>query len=164
MPCGGAVRKTVRDSIGNLESPSETKDPLHRVHLKNTPRIKQFISKIPVDGGSRMVLGKNAQLQCHKNFQGFKDVYGRMRWDDVAPTITGGCCNPSKGRFLHPQENRGITLREAALLQTFPKKYYFPHGAGLTRVARLIGDALPPMFAQRQGQHLMKHIAQMVRD
>ena len=83
-----------------------------------------------INGGSRIDLGPESQLECHKNFTGFKDVYGRMSWDDVVPTITGGCTNPSKGRFLHPSEHRAITLREAALLQTFPGDYFFSLGRG----------------------------------
>ncbi|QJF89105.1 DNA cytosine methyltransferase [Escherichia coli] len=66
-----------------------------------------------------------------------------MRWDDVAPTITSGCTNPSKGRFLHPEQDRAITLREAALLQTFPSDYYFPIQFGKDKAALMIGNALP---------------------
>src|SRR3990172_1302234 len=127
--------KTVRNCIGKLGSPQKTDDPMHKMHLKNTPRIKKLIAKIPLDGGSRIALGEKRQLACHKRIQGFRDVYGRMQWDKVAPTLTGGCYNPSKGRFLHPEQNRPISLREAALLQTFPKKYHFPVDTGLTTIA-----------------------------
>lgn len=150
--------KTVRGCIGKLKNPEKTRDIMHQMYLKNTLRIRKLIAKIPVDGGSRDALGEKQQLACHKRIQGFRDVYGRMKWDDVAPTLTGGCYNPSKGRFLHPEQDRPISLREAALLQTFPKRYYFPAEAGLTAIARLIGDALPPIFAQRQGEHLMHHL------
>ncbi len=68
-----------------------------------------------------------------------------MAWDDVAPTITSGCFNPSKGRFLHPEEDRAITMREAALLQGFPPDYWFPHNKKIA-VALMIGNALPPPF------------------
>lgn len=154
----GGARKTVRNCIGRLKNPDKTRDIMHKMYLRNSPRIKKLIAKIPNDGGSRVVLGERHQLTCHKKIQGFKDVYGRMKWNDVAPTLTGGCYNPSKGRFLHPEQNRPITLREAALLQTFPKSYYFPLKNGLTVVARLIGDALPPIFAQCQGEYLMQHL------
>ena len=97
-----------------------------------------------------MSLGAKKQLDCHKGFEGFYDVYGRMAWDEPAPTITGGCINPSKGRFLHPQANRAITLREAALIQTFPRKYRFPVGESREAIALLIGNALPPEFIRRQ--------------
>jgi DNA (cytosine-5)-methyltransferase 1 len=68
----------------------------------------------------------------------------------VAPTITGGCMNPSKGRFLHPQANRTITLREAALLQSFPRKYWISLRMGKFRAAELLGNALPPELVKRQ--------------
>lgn len=72
-----------------------------------------------------------------------------MAWDAVSPTITGGCCNPSKGRFLHPVKNRTITLREAALLQTFPQNYFFSLERGKFPAAQMIGNALPPEFIRR---------------
>jgi DNA (cytosine-5)-methyltransferase 1 len=159
LPEGSESRKTVRSCIGNLEPPRLTTDSLQKMHLMNTPRIKKLIGKIPRNGGSRAALGKRAQLDCHKRLNGFNDVYGRMKWDDVAPTLTGGCYNPSRGRFLHPSQNRPITLREAALLQTFPRSYRFSPERGLIRLARLIGDALPPLFAEAQGRHLLEHFA-----
>jgi len=152
-------RQTVRDCIGSLKEPIKSKDRLHRMHLNCTPRIKKLIAKIPVDGGSRIALGKRRQLACHRKTDGFRDVYGRMKWDDVAPTLTGGCFNPSKGRFLHPEQNRPISMREAANIQTFPKSYHFPADSGLINIARLIGDALPPVFARRQAEHLIRHLA-----
>lgn len=158
----GSLYKTVKDAIGKLEEPGTTKDVLHRMYLKNTPRIKKLISQIPVDGGSRKSLGDDHQLPCHKKIKGFWDVYGRMKWNDVAPTLTGSCFNPSRGRFLHPLHDRAITLREAALLQTFPKGYYFPVKSGLRQVARLIGDALPPVFARKQAKHLLKHLTSYI--
>jgi len=81
-----------------------------------------------------------------------------MAWEKAAPTITGGCINPSKGRFLHPQANRAITLREAALLQTFPKRYQFPLKEGRYPVAELIGNALPPEFIRRHATALRKTV------
>lgn len=152
-------KQAIKDYIGVLKAPAKSKDRLHRMYLKCTPRIKRLIAKIPVDGGSRISLGKKNQLNCHKKTDGFRDVYGRMRWDDVSPTLTGGCFNPSKGRFLHPEQNRPITMREAAILQTFPRSYRFPVKFGLINIARLIGDALPPVFAQKQAEHLIGHLA-----
>lgn len=69
-----------------------------------------------------------------------------MAWDKVAPTITTGCFNPSKGRFLHPTRNRAITIREAALLQGFPAGYKFDVNDGKVALAMMIGNALPPPF------------------
>ncbi len=158
VPEGAGVEKTVRQTIERLKPPKMTSDSMQRIHLKSTPRIKKLIAKIPRNGGSRVALGRKAQLKCHKRTEGFKDIYGRMKWDDVAPTLTGGCYNPSRGRFLHPTQNRPITLREAALLQTFPRGYSFKPASGLIKIARLIGDALPPLFGEAQARHLIEHI------
>lgn len=158
VPEGTGVTKTVRQTIERLKPPAKSKDVLQKLHLNNTPRIKKLIAKIPRNGGSRVALGKQAQLDCHKKTEGFRDIYGRMKWDKVAPTLTGGCYNPSRGRFLHPTQNRAITLREAALLQTFPRSYSFAPASGLIKIAGLIGDALPPVFGEAQAKHLIEHI------
>lgn len=163
VPEGTGIKKTVRQAIEKLKPPKLTTDVLQRMHLKNTPRIKKLIAKIPRNGGSRTALGKRAQLDCHKKTEGFKDIYGRMKWDDVAPTLTGGCYNPSRGRFLHPTRNRPITLREAARLQTFPRSYSFTPASGLIKIARMIGDALPPLFGEAQAIHLVNHIKSAAR-
>lgn len=139
-------RKTVREVIGGLPPAGRSGDPLHDMPEKRTPRVLEIIRLIPKNGGSRGDLPERLQLKCHKRCNGFKDVYGRMAWDDVAPTITGGCFNPSKGRFLHPEENRTITMREAALLQGFPRRYKFPVTGNKSAVALMIGNALPPPF------------------
>ncbi len=145
-----AVRgKTVRDAIGDLPRPGRTGDPLHDLVVEHSPRICALIRDIPKDGGSRGDLPLSRQLDCHRRCDGFKDIYGRMAWDDVAPTITGGCFNPSRGRFLHPQQNRAITLREAALLQTFPRRYRFILSHGKQSIALMIGNAFPPEVTRR---------------
>lgn len=138
------TRISVRDAIGNLPSPGRSGDPLHDFPEKRSEKVLKMIARIPKDGGSRSQLPEEMRLPCHKSFSGFSDVYGRMAWDDVAPTITSGCHNPSKGRFLHPTRNRAVTLREAALLQGFPKNYKFPKEVKKERVALMIGNALPP--------------------
>ena len=116
------AKRTVASAIGNLPKSGESGDELHDMPERRSTRVTELIRQIPKDGGSRMDLGKSRQLACHKRCDGFKDIYGRMAWNAVAPTITSGCFNPSKGRFLHPEENRCITLREAAFLQSFPRK------------------------------------------
>jgi DNA (cytosine-5)-methyltransferase 1 len=149
---------TVRGAIEKLASPKRSRDPLHNYSTARSPKIRRLIQRIPRDGGSRAALGKRSQLACHKRSDGFKDVYGRMAWDKPAPTITCGCINPSKGRFLHPRANRAITLREAALLQTFPASYRFPLDDGRYSVAELIGNALPPEFIRRHAIALRKNL------
>ena len=144
-----AKRVTVRDAIAHLPKPGASGDPVHDFPENRTAKVAELIRSIPKDGGSRSDLGEERQLKCHRNCDGFKDIYGRMTWDEVAPTITGGCFNPSKGRFLHPTENRAITMREAALLQGFPRSYKFPNAGSKTAVAEMIGNALPPPFIAR---------------
>jgi DNA (cytosine-5)-methyltransferase 1 len=150
--------RTVRTAFKNLRGDRKRRDPLHDTTSSRSDRILALIRKIPKDGGSRKDAGKAAQLECHTKFEGFFDVYGRMSWDDVAPTITSGCINPSKGRFLHPKEDRSITLREAALLQTFPARYKISLEKGKYKAAVLIGNAFPPEFARRQARALLKQM------
>ena len=121
----------------------------------------EMIKLVPKNGGSRTDLPVRFHLECHKNFpEGFKDVYGRMSWGKVAPTITGGCVSPSKGRFLHPSQNRSITLREAALLQTFPANYFFSLKNGKQGVALMIGNALPPEFIKQHALAIKRSLSQ----
>ena len=143
-------KRTVREAIAELPDARKTRDKLHGLPEKRSPRIQRLIRDIPKDGGSRIDLPKRRQLACHNRANGFYDIYGRMVWDDVAPTITSGCFNPSKGRFLHPEENRAITMREAALLQSFPRDYKFDISVGKEAIALMIGNALPPEFIRRQ--------------
>ncbi len=153
-----AARKTVADAISGMGPAGESGDPLHDLPERRTERVTRLIQKIPKNGGSRNDLPNRYRLECHKRCDGFKDVYGRMAWDKVAPTITSGCTNPSKGRFLHPTKNRAITLREASLLQTFPKDYYFPPDKGKGKVALMIGNALPIKFIEVHGYQIMKNL------
>lgn len=135
-------------------------DRLHNLGERRSAPMLQLIKEIPRDGGSRLDRGLDKQRACHlKKCDGFKDVYGRMAWKRVAPTITGGCCNPSKGRFLHPDQDRNITLREAAILQTFPPRYAFSLKRGKFAVAQMIGNALPPEFIRRQALCVRSHLA-----
>jgi DNA (cytosine-5)-methyltransferase 1 len=142
--------RTVRGAIGRLTEPGKSRDKLHNIPEKRrSKKILKLIRDIPKDGGSRGDLPKSRQLDCHKDGDGFNDIYGRMAWNKVAPTITGGCFNPSKGRFLHPEKNRAITMREAALLQGFPRNYIFDLSSGKEAIALMIGNALPPEFIRR---------------
>ena len=153
-------QRNVEDTIGQLPPPDPANplDPLHDYAERRSERIRRLIAGVPKDGGSRTDLDKVHQLECHKRCNGFRDVYGRMAWQDVAPTITSGCTNPSKGRFLHPEQNRAVTLREAALLQTFPENYSFSMKRGKQGVASLVGDALPPEFIRLHALSMRKQI------
>jgi DNA (cytosine-5)-methyltransferase 1 len=152
-------QRTVKEAFNKLGRRIKN-DPLHDFPETRSERVKALIRLIPRDGGSRMDLGDEHQLDCHRRCDGFSDVYGRMAWNKVSPTITGGCCNPSKGRFLHPTKDRNITLREAALLQTFPPSYFFSLRRGKFATAQMIGNALPPEFIRRHGVVIRQHLTQ----
>ena len=150
---------TVRDIIGKMEPTSKTKDEVHKIYPKHSNKVIKLIKAVPKDGGSRKDLHWRYELECHKKKNvGFADVYGRLSWDKVSTTITGGCLNPSKGRFLHPTKNRTITAREAAMLQSFPKRYKFPTNINKTALALLIGNALPPKFSYIQSLNIKMHL------
>ena len=151
-------RVTVRQALAGVGGRYNTKDLLHAIPERRSPKVMEMIKLIPKNGGSRKDLPEEFQLECHKRSKGFSDVYGRMSWDDVAPTITSGCINPSKGRFLHPSYNRTITLREAAILQGFPREYQFHISHGKESIALMIGNALPPPFIAAHALSLMHGI------
>lgn len=142
------VKATVRDTIEKLPPAGQSGDALHDFPDRRTPAMMARIQATPLDGGSRGQVPLEHQPPCHQAQKGFSDVYGRMKWDDVSPTMTSGCNNPSKGRFLHPREHRAITLREAALFQSFPVNYQFCLDRGKGAVALMIGNALPPVFIE----------------
>lgn len=147
-----ALRITVERAIGDLiplnSGERSSSDPLHfaRAHL---PIAQQRMKHIPQDGGSRFSLPPELELPCHKGHTGHPDVYGRMKWKDVAPTLTTGCTDITRGRFMHPRDNRAITLREAARLQTFPDFYTFCGSP--SDIARQIGNAVPVNLAKAVG-------------
>jgi DNA (cytosine-5)-methyltransferase 1 len=137
----------------------EAGDPLHDHVPNRATHVLEIIRNIPKDGGSRTSLPEHLVLECHKDKKsGFRDVYGRMSWDKVSPTMTGGCGNPSKGRYLHPEEDRAISLREASLFQTFPADYQFDLSEGRGKVALMIGNALPPEFIRRHAVEIAKSL------
>lgn len=148
---------TVRRAFSKLKFRTKN-DPLHKSMENRSKKVQKLIRLIPKDGGSRKDLKKSFQLPCHQRCDGFNDVYGRMAWDRVAPTITGGCCNPSKGRFLHPSKHRTITLREAALLQSFPPRYYISLERGKHSAAQMIGNAVPPLFSRMQARSVIEFL------
>lgn len=139
-------RVTVRDAIGHLRKlKSGGQDPRDELHFaRNHQDIAlKRLAAIPKNGGSRIALPKRLRLPCHDEIDDkkFSDVYGRMNWNEVAPTLTTGCTDITRGRFAHPRDNRAISLREAALLQTFPEQYQFTGTA--SEIAKQIGNAVP---------------------
>ena len=153
LPSVSANKLTVRQFIGDLPDPDASDAfPLHKLRQRLTPKVQK---RIEVIRKNRSELPEELALECHKNYpKGFRDVYGRMDFDAIAPTITQGCINPSKGRFIHPEKNRGITIYEAMLLQGFPKTYSFDVKSGIGKIASMIGEAFPPPMAKAQALHI----------
>jgi DNA (cytosine-5)-methyltransferase 1 len=111
------------------------------------------------NGGSRLSYANNETLapECHRNnIENFKDTYGRIWWHKPSPTITTKFFSISNGRFAHPEENRAISIREGATLQSFPKKYIFK-GSSISNLARMIGNAVPPKYAASIGKAITRN-------
>jgi DNA (cytosine-5)-methyltransferase 1 len=117
---------------------------------KNIARIKATLQ-----GGGRENWPENLWLECHKYHRGHTDVYGRLAWDKPAAGLTTKCISYSNGRFGHPEQDRAITVREAACLQTFPRNYTF--SGGMLSKARQIGNAVPPLVAKAIGETILSH-------
>ena len=122
---------------------------------KNIDRMRIIRAK----GGTRTALPADLVLNCHKKYSGHTDVYGIMNPDEPAPTMTGGCLSYSKGRFGHPFEDRAISVREAARLQTFPDDYVF--GSSLTKAALEIGNAVPIKLVEASAKAFLEIIKQI---
>lgn len=161
--------RTVRDAIGHLRpvfaGEADPDDPWHRAPAHRADIVER-ISRIPPDGGDRRDLSDEDQLECHRRIDagstpGFTDVYGRLRWDRPSVTITAKSSTPSCGRFLHPEQDRNITVREAALLQTFPHTFVF--AGPFTHQYRQIGEAVPPLFAQHLAKAVLDHFRPLDR-
>lgn len=141
-------RMTVGDVISDLPVPpvgrlAASDDALHYARKHSALNVER-LKHIPANGGGRSSLPPRLRLACHKNTKdsAFSDTYGRMSLSDVAPTLTTGCTDITRGRFAHPTQNRAITLREAARIQSFPDDYVF-HG-NANQIAMQIGNAVPP--------------------
>ena len=142
--------RTVREAIGGKYPKLRAGEngekgslyPNHKAPMTGE-RVLGFISKLPMNGGSRNEVPKRFWLRCHVSHNGHMDVYSRVSWDAPANTITCGCTNPSKGRFVHPEQNRALTPREAAALQGFPDTFVFYGGEASVQV----GNAVPPPLA-----------------
>lgn len=156
---------TVKDIIGELPPIKAgegcTADKLHfssRLSEINMQRIRH--SK---PGGTWKDWPEHLRAECHKKDSGssFTSVYGRMSWEKVGSTITTQCTGYGNGRFGHPEQDRAISLREAALLQSFPKEYEFwpvDHNIEVRNVARLIGNAVPVRLGEIVGKSILEHL------
>lgn len=160
--------KTVRQAIGSLRplsaGESAPRDKLH-VSASLTPiNYERIVSSVP--GGTWRDWPKRLINECHKADTGktFPGVYGRMEWNKPAPTMTTQCFGFGNGRFGHPEQNRAITLREAAILQSFPKSYKFikkDDGVNFKVLGRLIGNAVPVDLGRAIAQSLKFHVREL---
>jgi DNA (cytosine-5)-methyltransferase 1 len=160
---------TVKDAIGHLDkiASGETskKDFIHRaskISEKNLARVRQSIP-----GGSwKRDWDEDLQLNCHKSDKGktYVSIYGRMEWDKPSPTMTTFCTGIGNGRFGHPEQDRAISLREAAILQSFPTTYKFAKNKEDLRfgqVSKQIGNAVPPRLGEIIGKSIIEHLKEV---
>lgn len=156
---------TVKDAIGHLppveDGVSHPSDALHRA--RKLTDLNKLRIKATKEGGFWRDWDKSLWLECHKKESGksFRSVYGRMKWNEVAPTMTTYCTGLGNGRFGHPDQDRAITLREAALIQSFPPnyKFYNPEEAfSSPTIARHIGNAVPVGLGIAIAKSIKNHI------
>jgi DNA (cytosine-5)-methyltransferase 1 len=154
VPAHLACQPPNAGSVIALSGPIDgSADPLHRARMPS-PTVRARLDAIPV-GGGRFDLPAAHRLPCHERLRGHRATgsYGRIRADKPAPTLTTRCTTPACGRFVHPTEPRGISLREAALLQTFPVDYQFEGSYG--DIERQIGNAVPVRMAEGIGHAIL---------
>lgn len=156
---------SVRDTIGYLRpivsGGADNEDPLHRCTKLSSINLERI--KATPYGGSWHDWPDNLILECHKKKAGktYGSVYGRMEWDKPSPTMTTQCTGLGNGRFGHPEQDRAISIREAALLQTFPKTYSFfenEENISITLASRYIGNAVPPKLGEVIAQSIINHL------
>jgi DNA (cytosine-5)-methyltransferase 1 len=159
---------TVRDAIGELPPISagsaDASDRLHRSRGLGERNLRRL--QATKEGGSWRDWDEELQLDCHKKAGGksFRAVYGRMNWDEPSPVITTQCLGIGNGRFGHPEQDRAISIREAAILQSFPADFDFV--ASEKRVsgmylARQIGNAVPPKLGEAVARSIKEHLARL---
>lgn len=158
---------TVREAIGDLPpiraGESHSDDPLHQASVLSPTNLKRIKASRP--GGTWRDWDDDLVANCHKKGTGktYPGVYGRMSWDETAPTVTTQFFGFGNGRFGHPEQHRAISLREGAILQSFPKGYKFARsGEPIYRktVGRLIGNAVPVKLGEAIGKSILKHVAE----
>jgi len=159
--------RTVRDAIAHLEpvvsGEKSEKDKLHFTTKLTDLNLKRIKASRP--NGTWEDWDKSLWLDCHKKVTGktYKAVYGRMSWDEPAPTITTQFYNYGTGRFGHPDQDRALTIREASILQSFPPKYKFVEknqDVLLTRIGTQIGNAVPVNLGFAIGKSILKHLTE----
>lgn len=156
---------TVRQAISHLHPIAAGEvsehDPLHRASLMSDTNFERIKHSIP--GGTWKDWPKDLLAPCHQKSSGksYHNVYGRMEWDKISPTITTEFTGFGNGRFGHPEQDRALSLREGALLQTFPMNYeFFEPGTDyyLTHIAKYIGNAVPVALARVIAKSILFHL------
>lgn len=169
VPAFSRLRATVRDTIGALPplaaGETDPDDRLHRASRLSAVNLERIRASRP--GGTWRDWPESLRTACHAKVTGatYPSVYGRMEWDAPAPTVTTQCFGYGNGRFGHPEQDRAISLREAAMLQGFPRDYAFlPDGepVSFARLGRLIGNAVPVTLGQAIGETLVDHVGAYV--
>lgn len=160
----GVKRTTVREAIGDLAhleaGQTDAFDPLHKTRALSSINLERIRASKP--GGTWQDWPENLRLECHKKKSGstFKSVYGRMQWDAPSGTITTQATNLGTGRFGHPSQDRALSLREIAILQSFPHDYVFVeknNEVGIGPMTRLIGNAVPVELGYAVGKSIKQH-------
>lgn len=154
--------KTVKDAIGDFTkySPIQHGEKDISLFMHSSALLSDInlnrIKNTPHNGGGRLDWkNKSMQPACYKNHDGHTDVYGRMAWDNPSPAITTRFISYSNGRYGHPEQDRAISLREGASLQSFPEDYIF-HSNSQGTIAKMIGNAVPPLLAKAIGKVLIE--------
>lgn len=148
--------KTVRNAISMLpplKAGGKCSNDLMHFTSKHRAETIDIFKSVPKDGGSRPI---GVGPKCLDKVKGFSDVYGRLYWDQPAVTITARCRTPSCGRFMHPEQDRGLSVREAALLQSFPSDFYFE--GPFDEKYKQIGNAVPPKFSDFLADHIINQL------
>ena len=166
-PAEVSVRTAISDLPPVGAGESDPSDPMHKARGLSAVNLKRIRASTP--GGTWEDWPEELRAPCHRKSSGatFRNVYARMTWDDPSPTITTLAHNFGTGRFGHPEQDRAITLREAAVLQGFPSTYAFVAPGQpiyMTTVGRMIGNAVPPPIARVAGEHLLAHVRNIPPD
>ena len=163
--------RTVRDTIGDLPEITDgtvyRTDPLHWTRKLAEINKKRLEQSKP--GGTWLDWDPELRAPCHQKPSGqtYKSVYARMEWDQPSPTITPQFYHFGTGRFGHPVQDRALSLREGALLQTFPQDYDFIDPsvpASITRLGVHIGNAVPVQLATVIGQSIQDHLQEVIHE
>jgi DNA (cytosine-5)-methyltransferase 1 len=162
---------TVRETIGDLPpilaGQCHPNDSLHMASMLSVLNMQRIKASKP--GGTWRDWSAALQADCHKKLSGstYPSVYGRMEWDKASPTITTQCFGYGNGRFGHPEQDRAISLREASMLQTFPRNYLFaPSGVKIkfNKMGKLIGNAVPVRLGEAIANTLLTHVKEYITE